>query len=283
MTEPSILEIHSHSTVSDGKFTPPQMAQMMTEAGVELWALTDHDTVDGVALAKEKATEAGVAFVPGIEISAELDGNSIHVLGYGYDPETEALRDYGGKMVQAREDRMATMAKRMTALGFAVTLEDVLALSDEGNVGRPHMAQALVEKGYVDTLQDAFDRWLALGQPGYVPMTRVSVDEAISMIVDAGGMAVLAHPARYGDISEHLAGWRAAGLWGLEVRHPSHNISAEDRLIRLAERFELGKTASNDWHGSHPDALKRLGGVRFPEEWRRPFLERLRKTHSGPA
>ena len=273
MSEPKRLEIHSHTTVSDGSHSPAELAELMAEHGVDLWALTDHDTVGGCRAGYRAATDAGVEFLPGIEISASRDGTSIHVLGYGFDPETPQLQDYGEEMEQARRDRMEKMVDRMCELGFPVDFDDVVAASGGGNLCRPHLARALKNRGHVDTMQEAFDRWIDRDGPGYVPMARPSVAEAIEMIGDAGGIVVLAHPARYGDITGALEGWKEAGLWGLEVRHPSHGVEDEERLSRWADEFDLGKTASNDWHGNDPDDVRRLGEVVFPNRWRRAFLE----------
>lgn len=281
MDLPESAEIHSHSTVSDGEYRPEKMAELMADHGVELWALTDHDSVDGCQRAAEAAREYGLEFVPGIEISAELQGASIHVLGYGFDPGQQHLEKYGEEMIEARKSRMARMIERMKELGYEVLFEDVLEIAGGGNVGRPHLAKALLDRGYVSEIQEAFDRWLARDKPGYVAMTRPSVPEAAEMIVEAGGLVVLAHPARYGDVEERLPEWREAGLWGLEVRHPSHEISDEERLLGWADEYDLGVTASQDWHGNEAGAVDELGDVRFPDRWLRLFLEALEGTEVG--
>lgn len=275
MSPVETLEIHSHSTASDGTYEPQKLAELMADRQVDLWALTDHDTLAGCAEARRAASQLGIAFVAGIEISADLDGTSIHVLGYGLDETERGLSDYAKKMKEGRRQRMSRMVKRMCDLGHPVTLEEVIDQSGGGNLGRPHLAKALLARGYVDRLQKAFDRWLATDRPGYVPMSRPDVSEAVEMIVDAGGFAVLAHPGRYGDISDHLDRWRDRGLWGLEVRHPSHDGATERELLHLAARYDLGMTASNDWHGHKEGAFERLGKVRFPDSWRFPFLEKL--------
>ncbi len=281
MSIPTCLEIHSHSTISDGRYEPEEVAEFMKEAGVDLWSLTDHDTVAGCRRAREAAEALGVGFVSGIEISADHHGDSIHVLGYGVDIDDPKLGIYGEEMVRAREDRMAKMVEQMCALGFEVTLEEVLEISGGGNVGRPHLARALVKRGHVDQMQQAFDRWLAAGQPGYVAMARPTVPETIDMIRQAGGLVVLAHPARYRDLSGQLSEWKERGLWGLEVRHPSHDREDEARLLAWADRIGLGTTASNDWHGNHPSEKERLGTVRFPREWREGFCSALQDRGLG--
>ncbi len=275
MASPQILEIHSHSTASDGAKSPSELARLMASHKVEVWALTDHDTVEGCEEGRVAALDLGVHFIAGIEVSADLEGASIHVLGYDVDITNQRLGTYGETMKEGRHERMAEMVDRMCHLGFEVTLEEVIEQSGGGNLGRPHLAKALVARGHVDRLQKAFNRWLSNDGPGYVPMSRPSVGESIDMIIDAGGVAVLAHPGRYGDVSEHLPRWKERGLWGLEVRHPSHNGYTERRLSRMAVEFGLGRTASNDWHGQKEGEYQRLGKVRFPIEWREPFLEAL--------
>ncbi len=276
MTMPKVLEIHSHSTTSDGAYDPQRMAQLMAEHGVELWSLTDHDSVDGCEKAAEAAREEGVEFVSGIEISADLEGDSIHVLGYGIDIEMERFRQFGREMVVARRRRMEAMVERMGELGYPVEMEVVREQAGGGNMGRPHLAKALVEVGHAEKLQETFDRWLHDGGPGYVPLTRPTVEESIEMIRAAEGLVVLAHPGRYRDLTNYMEGWRDAGLWGLEVRHPSHSTEEEHRLVELADRFGFGKTASSDWHGHKPGAVERLGEVVFPTSWREEFLEALK-------
>lgn len=275
MKNAEIFEIHSHSTTSDGTKSPEDLAALMAAHDVDVWALTDHDTVAGCARARQAAANEGIEFITGIEVSTDLDGVSIHVLGYGVDINDGPLATFGEVMEEARRERMAAMVERMTELGYPLTLEDVEAQSGGGNLGRPHLAKALVAQGYVDSPQKAFDRWIANNGPGYVPMGRPSVGEAIDMIGQAGGVAILAHPGRYGDIAEYLPQWKERGLWGLEVRHPSHNGHTERRLSRLAIDHGLGRTASNDWHGHKEGEMQRLGKVRFPREWREPFLDQL--------
>lgn len=286
MKPPEKLEIHSHTTVSDGKYSPEDLAAKMAGVGVDLWILTDHDTVEGCQRAYEAARSVGVGFAPGIEVSADEEGDSIHVLGYGVSLEDEVLRGFGERMEVARRERMGRMVERLDELGVGVSLEDVLEISGGGNVGRPHLAKALLAAGHVESLQQAFDRWLANSRPGYVPMGRPSVEDSIAMIRDAGGLVVLAHPGRYQDVSGRLSAWRELGLWGIEVRHPSHDMHDEKRILGWAEKEGLGRTASNDFHGNHRGEEGRLGKVRFPADWRDEFWEALQETwwfQKGPG
>ncbi len=282
MVDWNCCEMHSHSTVSDGLFAPRKMAQMMAEAGVELWSLTDHDHVGGTGQAAQWAAKEGVTFVPGIEISASWNKQSIHVLGYGYDPEDERLRTYGEEMVEARRERMEKMVRRVGELGAPVEMAAVDAIAGEGNMGRPHLADAMVEAGHVEDKQQAFDRFLDRKGPAYVAVARPSVEECIEMIADAGGLAVIAHPGLYDGIEDQWKGWADAGLRGVEVRHPKHDAAIEARLLGVADAYGLVRTASQDWHGRGKAPQERLGGVDFPRAWREPFWEALEKTAHPP-
>lgn len=275
------FEIHSHSTVSDGLYSPDRLAELCVKNGVGLWALTDHDTCGGCEEAWSAARDKGVTFVPGIEISAQAKGRSIHVLGYGFDPDGAAIRSYGERMERGRFGRMETMVKRMQGLGFGVTLEEVLDESERGNIGRPHLGRAMLKKGYVANMQEAFDLYLAEGQPGYVAMKWLEVEEAIELIAAAGGITVIAHPGRYENFATHVPRWAELGLAGLEVRHPSHDLNDEERLSHLAAQSGLIKTASTDFHGGGRDGDDRFGSANFPESWREDFLARLKKTASA--
>ncbi|MFU8802451.1 MAG: PHP domain-containing protein [Bradymonadaceae bacterium] len=243
------LEMHTHSTVSDGVHSPTFLAELCAHKGVGLWSLTDHDTCGGCEEAWSACREQGVTFVPGIEISAQARGRSIHVLGYGFDPESAPIRAYAKRLEQGRLERMAAMIERVNGLGFGVTLDEVLKESERGNVGRPHLARVMQRSGYVETTQEAFDLYLADDRPAYVPMKWFEVEEAIELIAQAGGFTVLAHPARYEHLDSNVARWKSMGLSGLEVRHPSHGLADEERLVRLANQNGLLKTASSDFHG----------------------------------
>lgn len=280
---PARFEIHTHSTCSDGHLSVTELVALCVATGVGTWALTDHDTCRGCREAAPLARAQGIAFVPGIEISAYHKG-SIHVLGYGFDPEHSAMRAYEKRMADSRVERLQDMILRLNALGVTVTMEDAMAQASHGGIlGRPHLARALVARGDVHEPQQAFDRWLGEGREAYVAMTWLSVPEAISLIHEARGVAVLAHPGRYMD-RVLMEEWTEAGLDGVEVRHPSHNIHHETLLLKLAERLGLLRTASSDFHGPPAGLLaeETFGRVFFPPAWSEPWLERLRLA-SPPA
>lgn len=277
MAAPLICEIHTHSTVSDGVFSPVALADLLKSCGVQLWALTDHDTSEGCGEAAAAAAERGIRFIPGIEISAQQNGQSIHVLGYGFDPEHAEILAYGERMGRARAQRMELMRERICELGFAVTSEEVSSFSTRGVLGRPHIARAMLKHGYVETVQQAFDLYLGEGKPAYVGMDWIGVDQAIGLLRGAGGLVVLAHPGCY-DLDGNLERWVSAGLAGLEVRHPSHDLVDEARLGALCERYGILKTASSDFHGSEAPANELdefCGRVNFPPVWQDAFLGAL--------
>lgn len=265
-------EIHSHTTASDGQLEPAELAALMADRGVEVWALTDHDNCFGCPAARKAADRLGLTFIPGLEISAYADERSVHVLGYGVDPESPRLVAYARRRQRRRVERTEAMIAKLAELGVSVELSAVEAVAGSGGVlGRPHLGRVLVAQGVVDTLQEAFDTYLAYGKPAYVGMGWPSVEEAIGLIDEAGGFSVLAHPAHY-ELDDRIAGWAEAGLRGVEVIHPDHDADAELRYARIADDLGLLKTASSDFHGPAHRSAAYFGQVPFPVEWLDAFL-----------
>lgn len=244
-------ELHSHSTFSDGSYTPEQVAQMCAGATVQVWALTDHDTCAGCERAAAAAQSHGIEFIPGIEVSA-YEGRSVHVLGYGVDPDARTLREFSERRVAARFDRMRQMVEKLERIGVPVDYEDVVAIAGEGSIARPHLARALVAAGHVDTLDEAFQRYISPSGPAYISTTWPTVPIAIDIIRESGGVAVLAHPGIYGR-DEDIPAWIQHGLVGVEAGHPKHSRSDEARYRALAAEHRLLATSSSDFHG--PDHI----------------------------
>lgn len=266
-------ELHTHTTFSDGQHEPEQLARMCAELGVEIWSLTDHDTCHGCARAAAAAATHGIEFIPGVEVSARLD-RSIHVLGYGVDPTDDELVTFMDDFLERRSTRMDRMVERVQDLGLEVTMEEVTELSGGGTLARPHLARALVARGHVETVQEAFDRYLDRGQPCYIPSPSIEVAEAIERIHQAGGLAVLAHPGDY-DRDEAIAGWVDQGLDGIEVDHPTHTEADRARYLEIAREHGLLITASSDFHGERVAPERRLGVTELPEGWVARLRERL--------
>ncbi|MDO3409366.1 PHP domain-containing protein [Saccharibacillus sp. CPCC 101409] len=254
MRHEGIYDLHMHSTSSDGMNTPAELAELAAERGLAGFALTDHDTVAGVPEAAAAAERSGLDFAPGVEISTRAGGKDIHMLGYFFDPSDGKFRERLAGLRGVRDLRNDLILERLRELGVEITLEEVKdrggrPLGPGESVGRPHMADVLVRKGYADDLRDAFDKYLAEGAAAYVSPPRITPREAADWIREAGGVPVLAHPGLYGDdalVREVLDDAKPAGI---EVRHPDHSPEDEARYRLLAEEYGLLTTAGSDYHG----------------------------------
>ncbi|MFF3192439.1 PHP domain-containing protein [Streptomyces misionensis] len=248
------IDLHCHSTASDGTDTPAELVRKAAAAGLDVVALTDHDTTRGHAEAIA-ALPAGLTLVPGAELSCRLDGVSMHMLAYLFDPEEPALLAERELVRDDRVPRAKGMVAKLNALGVPVTWEQVERIAAGGSVGRPHVASALVELGVVETVSDAFtDQWLADGGRAYVEKHETDPFEAIRLVKAAGGVCVFAHPAaakRGRTVPESaIAKMAAAGLDGIEVDHMDHDAETRERLRGLAKDLGLLVTGSSDYHGT---------------------------------
>ena len=279
-------DLHMHSTASDGVLAPDELMRRASGLGFTHVALTDHDSMAGIPLACKTAEELGMTLITGVELSCGAQ-KEIHVLGYGFDPENQALCAFCKERVAQRETRTAAMVQKLCALGKPVELARVRELA-RGVMGRPHVARALVEAGYVLSVSEAFDRYLKPGKPAYVPKEDVKVSEAIRLISQAGGIAVLAHPMelKMGDaMLESLIGeWKGQGLAGVEVYHPSAQNNHASFLAHLAQRENMLITGGSDFHG---EAVRKTEIGEGLERWRgvendvRALLARVKNNRSG--
>jgi predicted metal-dependent phosphoesterase TrpH len=268
------IDLHLHSTRSDGRLEPGAVIAAAAEKGLKAVALTDHDTLAGIPEAKRAAEERGLPFVPGLEFSCYDDFGSTHLLGYFVDPEHAELAEYLERAREQRAERASAIVEKLNRLGVEVTYDSVAAqATPDGLIARPHVARALMEGGWVRSYTEAFDRFLAAGQPAYVPTWRIGPAEGIHRIHEAGGLAVLAHPGRSHDdtVIRRLA---EAGLDGLEILHPDHGPLEVRRLRRLAAELGLLETGGSDWHGPHDGRRGQLASQPVPYEW----YERLREA-----
>ncbi|SFY51660.1 PHP domain-containing protein [Streptomyces sp. F-1] len=248
------IDLHCHSTASDGTDTPAELVREAAAAGLDVVALTDHDTTRGHAEAIA-ALPAGLTLIPGAELSCRLDGVSMHMLAYLFDPEEPALLAERELVRDDRVPRAKGMVAKLNALGVPVTWEQVERIAAGGSVGRPHVASALVELGVVETVSDAFtEEWLADGGRAYVDKHETDPFEAIRLVKAAGGVCVFAHPAaakRGRTVPESaIAKMAAAGLDGIEVDHMDHDAETRERLRGLAKDLGLLVTGSSDYHGT---------------------------------
>ena len=252
-----------HTTASDGSLTPTALVQKAHETGLAAIAVTDHDTIDGLAEASEAAQQFGMDFVPGVELSVEDAGGRFHLLGYGFDP---SFADFQEKLTMLRRSRAARntqMAEKMAALGLPVTMDDVRAAahkhSEHGEesevIARPHFAQALINKGVVSSTQEAFDKYLASGKPLYQAKEVLTPQDAIALLHRAGGVAVMAHPGLV-PLSELALADRVAslhedaGMDGIEAYYSQHSPADTERFLALARRNDLLVTGGSDFHGT---------------------------------
>ncbi len=276
---PRRADLHTHSTASDGAASPACLVEKALAAGLTAVALTDHDTVSGVAAAREAASQTGVEVIAGVELSALEDDVEIHILGL-HLTAVESLEPTLEKLREARVQRAVTMLQLLSALGAPVTMDELMTQAGSAAIGRPHVARALIACGWAKDERDAFDRFLAAGRPAYVAKQRLSIADAVRMVHDAGGVAVLAHPGRQGTLAR-LKALRNTGLDGVEVRHPSHSAEDVARLGAIADALSLLPSGGSDWHGAM-DGPRVLGAVSVPAEWaERLAVEARRLQQSG--
>ncbi|HAH06230.1 MAG TPA: hypothetical protein DCM05_06835 [Elusimicrobia bacterium] len=264
------IDLHTHSSFSDGTSTPAEVVRLAKGRGVEILALTDHDSVAGVQEAAEEAGKIGLRFFCGVEINTREEDN-LHILGYGVDTASKVLQDALADFRARRRRRIAMMVEKLRGLKVDITLEDVQGAHREA-VGRPHIADALRRKKVVSNRSEAFQRFLAKDMPAYVPPLGPTAQEAIELIRAAGGWASLAHPYA-ADVSEveRYAGW---GLEGLEVYYPTHTNTVLERLLDWAWRFGLTVTGGSDYHGPRT-GREEIGSVTVPQEVFEKVLRRL--------
>ena len=262
-----MIDLHVHSTASDGALAPEALAARLVRAGITAFSLTDHDTTAGLAAAAAGARAAGLGFVTGIEITAVEAERDVHVLGYGIDPASPSLAAFLAEQRGNRRARIAAIESKLAALGMPVTLappDGAPGAADAGrSIGRPVVARALVAAGYVASVQEAFERFLLPGCPAFVPRTGAPVAEVVATIARAGGIASLAHPGETKKDAS-IQAWVEAGLPAIEVWHTNHDDAAVARYAEMASRWGLFATGGSDFHGDDAGRACRIGEVGIP-------------------
>ncbi len=274
------IDLHTHTTASDGLLTPPALVQAARQAGVEVLAITDHDTVDGIPEALEEARAVGIRLIPGVELSVEEAEGELHLLGYFVDFEADWFRSFLAELRASRVDRIREMVRRLNDLGARLPLEAVQREA-RGTVGRAHVARALVAAGYVRTPAEAFERYIGRGRPAWVPRNTLSSEEAIAAIRRAGGIPVLAHPGRSVSFAR-VAALKASGLEGIEVYYPDHTPHETAQLLALARELSLLVTGGSDYHGDGVGTGAALGTPYVPPEVVHALQERRRVRDAVP-
>jgi 3',5'-nucleoside bisphosphate phosphatase len=258
------VDLHAHSTASDGSRAPADVIREAKRIGLSAIALTDHDTLDGLAEATAMGAELGVRVVPGVELSAVEGDVETHILGLHLTNVAE-LESRLIALREMRRSRAERIVAKLNDLGVRVEFASVLEQAAGGAIGRPHVARAMIAEGWAVDFRDAFERYLGNGKPAYVSKDRLAVMDAIGLIHRAGGLAILAHPAQ-GGTRERVEAFVREGMDGLEVRHPSHSSEDTARLTALVEHFSLVPSGGSDWHGA-AEGARTLGMMRVPPEW----------------
>ena len=260
----AFVDLHTHSTASDGTLAPEAVIEAAARCGLKALALTDHDTIGGIPAAREAGQRLGIRVITGVELSAFQDDREVHVLALHLS-QLDTLNKRLEDLRASRFTRAEKIVDKLNALGIPITLEEVLQQSNGGAVGRPHVARALIARGVVHDFRDAFMTYLGGNGSAFVPKDKLSIEDAIAIAHDAGALAIWAHPGG-GGRREQLEPLVAAGLDGVEIRHPSHSGEDIKRLQALTDFFGLVPSGGSDWHGA-AEGPRRLGIMNVPSEW----------------
>jgi predicted metal-dependent phosphoesterase TrpH len=261
------IDLHIHTTASDGKFTPAEIVRKSWESGLTHIAICDHDSFEGVIPAQSAAKNyPGLTVISGVEINTDTSLGELHILGYLIDCNDQELTATLHRLRSSRIERASKMIEKLHRLGINIDPERVKEIAGEGSIGRPHIAQAMQEKGYVFSFREAFNKYISRGGPAYVERDKTTPSEAIQMIKRAKGVPALAHPFTCENPESLISELKPAGLMGLEVYYGSYNPLQIQELLRLANKYDLIPTGGSDFHGLDPLTEIPLGTVEVPIE-----------------
>ena len=281
-----LVDLHIHTSTSDGSYSPKEIVDLAKEQGLKAIAITDHDTIEGNGEAVAAGLDRGLEVIPGVEISVEWNKHPIHILGYYIDWENEDLASQLRSLIAFREERNPQIVKKLNLLGVQLSYDEVKEVAGEGTVGRPHFAQVLVEKGYVKNEDQAFDKYLKRGASAYVDKRRLTPQDGICLIKDAGGIAVLAHPFTTDGIidremEQFICRFRQLGIQGIEALYPLHTHQQTLQLQTLAKKYKLLVTGGTDFHGKQKPQVRLgtgFGNMRVPYD----LVVELKKASKDP-
>lgn len=263
----SRADLHTHSNLSDGLLSPTRLVELAASRGVQIMALTDHDSLEGIPEALEAASRhPGFTLIPGVEMSTDIPKGEVHVLGYFLDPNDEQLREELASLRGSRLDRGRRIVEKLRGLGMDVTWERVQEIAAGAAIGRPHVAQALVEKGCVASFQEAFDLYIGRNGPAYVERTKMTPEETVALLRKSGALPALAHPKDMEDLEGLLEKLVPAGLAGLETYYQDYDEDTIERLLSLARRHDLLPTGGSDYHGHGANHERLPGDIPLPDE-----------------
>jgi hypothetical protein len=270
-------DIHLHSSASDGYFSPAELVSLAANRGLEVISITDHDTVDGIAPALAAAANfPQLEVIPGVELSTDIPHNEVHILGYFIDYQDTKFRERLKELRRSREIRAEKMVAKLANLGIEIDWQRVQQLAKGGSFGRPHLAQAMLEKGYIYSIKEAFLKYIGRDGPAYVEREKLTPLEAVTMIVKVNGLPVLAHPREIGDLETLILQLQKAGLVGIEVYYDDYSDQTIKYLASIARKYNLIACGGSDYHGlPGNDRETPIGGTNLPEE----SLRQLQALH----
>ncbi|MBI2836458.1 MAG: PHP domain-containing protein [Chloroflexi bacterium] len=278
----SKVDLHVHSTASDGRLSPAEVIHEAARLGLTYIALADHDTVNGIEEALETARDyPGLTMIPGVEINTDVPKGEAHILGYCIGCQHSELLETLARLRDSREGRAQQMIAKLVKLGMPIEWERVREIAGTGSVGRPHIAQALLEKGYISTIREAFDKYLASGGPAHVEREKISPADAVHLVVRAGGLPVLAHPFTVPDPEPLIVELKAHGLEGIEVHYNHYSDEERKKLGALARKYQLIATGGSDYHGIDMTNETPMGGANVPLESAKRLLALAKQATRG--
>lgn len=269
-------DLHLHTNFSDGTYTPEELVHQAQRHGLRAIALTDHDTVEGCGRCRTACETVGMEFIAGAELTAEQSGNELHILGYGLDVQHPRLLAETAKFQEVRQNRIREMVEKLNAENVPLCVETVFSLANCRAPGRPHVARALVKAGLCTTLDQAFEKYLKKNRPAWVPKCKISAAEAIELIHEAGGVAVMAHPG-LNRTDEVIPSMVEAGLDGIECYHTKHSNTTAEHYLEIADRYSLLVTGGSDCHGMSK-GKPLIGSVRLPYQRVEKLKERMARN-----
>ncbi len=260
-------DLHLHTTASDGRYSPEDLVGKAAGTGLEVVAITDHDSVDGVAPALKAAQSfPSLKVIPGVEIGTDVPDGEVHVLGYFINYVDAGLVAKLADLRDSRKTRARKMIAKLANLGVSIEWERVQEIAGSGSVGRPHVAQAIMEKGYVQSIKEAFIKYIGRDGPAYAEREKMTPQQVVELVVSVGGLAVLAHPADIEDLEEVIPRLQRVGLAGIEVYYNAYGNSTVQHLASLARKHRLIATGGSDFHGLEHITETPMGGVDIPQE-----------------
>jgi len=273
------IDLHIHTTASDGRFSPSEIVQQAQSNGMEIIAITDHDALEGIWEALQ-AAEAypWLTIIPGVEINTDVPNGEVHILGYFIDYLNKELQDVLRKLRSSRVERAKKMVDKLKRLNVNIDMERVQQIAGNGTIGRPHIAEAILEKKYISNFKEAFTRYIGRGGPAYVEREKITPVEAVKLVIRAGGLPVFGHPLTCENPEAMSSELKPAGLAGMEVYYNGYTEKDINTLLKIAKKYDLIPTGGSDYHGIDANSETMMGNVTVPAEDVQRFILAARNS-----